>query len=77
MVKFVQLNKYVFLAAALKAAVAGAGLALAALASIDIAIAQFAKETWDAWQVDQLISRFALVGAIGGFVLQVFKSIIN
>ncbi|MFY0621935.1 MAG: hypothetical protein JXQ89_09590 [Pelagimonas sp.] len=76
MVRLVQLNKLVFLSAVVKASVAGAGFALAALASIDIAIAQFAKDAWDAWHVDDLISQFALIGAISGMVLQIIKLII-
>lgn len=71
--KLVPLNKYLIMITLLKAAVAGAGLALAALAAMDIAIANIAKEAWDAWQVDQFISRFAIVGAVGGTILQILK----
>lgn len=74
-VRFLFINRYLVLIALLKAAIAGAGLALAALASIDIAIAVMAKETWDAWQVDKLISQFALVGAGAGVVWQLVKTI--
>lgn len=76
MVKMVHLNKYILLIALAKASIAGAGFALAFLASIDIAIAQFAKEAWDAWQVDQMISRFALGGACSGLILQVARTVL-
>lgn len=73
MARSIRLNKYVLLVALCKAAVAGAGASLAALASIDIAIAKFAKDAFDAWQVNDLINSFALIGAGAGFLLQAGK----
>lgn len=77
MVRFLQkiafANKFLLASALAKAAVAGAGLSLAFLASIDLAIASFAKEAWDAWQVDTLINQFATVGAISGVAWQLVK----
>lgn len=71
--RFVAVNKYVLFIAVAKAAIGGAGLALAFLASIDIAIAVLAKETWDTWQVDQFINQFAATGAIVAAVWQFVK----
>lgn len=74
--KVLHAKKYFLAAALAKAAVAGAGLALAFLASIDLAIAVVAKESWDSWQVDALINRFAIVGAAGGVAWQLIKPVI-
>lgn len=69
-------GKLVLVMAAVKASVAGAGLALAALASIDLAIAVVLNDALQAWHVDDLISRFAGVGAIIGAVWQVVKIVL-
>lgn len=68
-------NRYLLIVALAKAAIAGAGIALAALASIDFAVAVIAQEALQAWQVDQWINKFALAGGAFGLVLQTVKLI--
>lgn len=75
-VKVRGLGKAIMLTAVTKAAIAGAGVALATLASIDFAIAVIAKETWDSWQVESLINQFALAGGVLGAAWHIVKAII-
>ncbi len=61
-------------AALVKAAIAGAGLGLAALAAMDVALALPLLNFWETYQIDTLVSTFALAGGVGGIIWRLFST---